>query len=147
MNEDLDNTNTPPPEDMAEKPTDTSDASQIMMDVDDPDTNPGTKRSLVDDEPFTLVENREKKKTKKKVPYKPPMNSRSTPSLLPQAAQVPKTRTYTKPPKKVSNVNPSISSKTGGTGTSKILPDPPQANPYILLQTGGTEASEHSDEQ
>jgi hypothetical protein len=74
------------------------------------------------------------------------MNSRSTPSLLTHVAQVPK-GTYTKPPKKVSIVNPGISSKTGGTRTSKIRPDPPQTNPYIILQTGSTEASEHSDEQ
>jgi len=101
------------------------------------DTNPSIKRSL-DDEPFTVVPTREEKKKKKE----DKKNRTHNPPT--KVAQVPK---GTKPPKKVSNVNPSISSKTGGTGTSKILPDPPQANPYILLQTGGTEASEHSDEQ
>ena len=139
MNEDLANTNNPPPADMTEKPT--GDVSQNMMDVDVPDTNPGTKRSLVDDGPFTLVETREgKKKKKKKGTHKP------KPSSLTQVAQVPKDA---KQPKKVSIFNPGFSSKIGRefTGTNKTLPDPPQANPYISLQTGGTETSEHSDEQ
>ena len=89
--------------------------SQNMMDVDVPDTNPGTKRSLVDDGPFTIVENRKKKGT-----HKPP-------------------------------INPGFSNKTHPkrrfTETSKILPDPPQANRYISLQAGSAEASDHSDDQ
>ena len=116
MNQDPTNTNTPPPADtMAENPTGSSDSSQFKMDVDVPDTNSGTKRFLVDDGPFTIVENRKKKGT-----HKPP-------------------------------INPGFSNKTHPkrrfTETSKILPDPPQANRYISLQAGSAEASDHSDDQ
>ena len=142
MNQDPANTNTPPLADtMAEIPTGSSDSSQFKMDVDILDTNPGTKRSfVVDDEPFIIVETRKKKGT-----HKPSMNAQSTPSSLTQVTQVLK---GTK--KKAFIDNPDFSSKAHPrrfTGTTKILPDPPQANRYISLQTGSAEASDHSDDQ